>query len=634
MSGIAGIFHIETAKPVDEARLRMMLAPMHHRGPAGAGLWSAPGVGLGHIRLTGPACQPTVTAQGDLAVICDGAIQNVASLRADLAARGHRFRDDDLGAFRGHSDGAARAHGDGEVLLHGWRQWGEQLVERLEGPFALALFDARAQALWLARDRVGLKPLHHAMLADGSLIFASELKGLLAHPGLRRTAEVTAVADYLACGYVPDDTCLVRGVRKLGAGEALLAVRGRPLPPARRYWDISFADRTRLRGAALEEALRERLRGAVRAAMAGDAPAGALLSGAVESQAVTALMAQASHAPVTGCTIDLTGAPPAAGDPAGRIARRLGVDHHRALLSVDDLALIDRIAAQADEPLADAAALPFLRLCDLTRETMAVALCGAGADEGFAGAARHLTWRRDAAWRGWLPGAIRTALHGTLARLSPGGAGPANLMQDGAEACAAAAMVTTPALRAQLWRDEARGALNGYRPEDRMIAALRAAPARNWLDRIQYADIRLALPAAGLARMDRMSMAAGLDVRAPLLDHHLLEFAARLPVRRRIHGRSGKYLLRKAMEPLLPLDTLYRPERGFVLPLDDWFRTVLARQARALAEGSALARCGWFDMRRIARIVEAHRTGAAGHGRLLWQLMMLDRALGRLFGLS
>lgn len=614
MSGIAGIFHIGTTKPVDEARVRAMLAPMRHRGPAGAGVWSAPGVGLGHVRLAAADVQPAVAAQGDIMLVCDGAIYNAAGLRGELTALGHAFRTSE----------------DAELLLHGWRQWGEQLAERLEGPFAIALFDARTQALWLARDHVGVKPLHHALLADGSLIFASELKGLLAHPGLRRAADPCAVADYLAYGYVPDDACLVRGVRKLGAGEMLLALRGRPLPAARRYWDLSFANRARGRGAALDDRVREGLRAAVRAAMPTDGPASALLDGAVESQAVTALMADARRGPVTGCTVDIAPPAPAATSPAERIARRLGIDHHQAGLSTDDLALIDRIAAQTDEPLADAAALPLLRLCDLARAAAPVALCGLGADEGFAGAPRHLAAHRAARWRGLLP----ASLHAAIARLPRIGAALADGAGDGAQAYAAAIAVTSPALRAQLWNDEARRALGDYQPEARYLAAMHAAPARDFLDRVQYADIRIALPASGLARMDRMSMAAGLDLRAPLLDRHLLDLAAQLPVHRRIHGRSGKYPLRKAMEPLLPLDLLYRPDDAPGLPLNQWFRTALAGEARALTGASALARCGWFDMRRIARIAEAHRTGAADHGRLLWQLLMLDRALGRLFGLA
>jgi len=213
MGGIAGIFHVETAKPVEEARVRELLAPMRHRGPDGSGIWSAPGTGLGHLRLSiidpGDGAQPMATPEGEIVVTFNGEIYNFRELRAELEARGHHFR----------------TQSDTEVILHGWRQWGEPVVERLHGMFAFALHDARTQSLWLVRDRLGVKPLHYASLADGSLIFASELKGLLAHPLLRRAPELTAIEDYLALGYVPDDSAVVRGVNKLGAGEALLAIR-------------------------------------------------------------------------------------------------------------------------------------------------------------------------------------------------------------------------------------------------------------------------------------------------------------------------------------------------------------------------------------------------------------------------
>jgi len=217
MCGIAGIFHLETAKPVDPARVGAMLDAMPWRGPDDSGVWTAPGIGLGHLRLAvidpGGGAQPMLTEDDSLAIVFDGDICNFAEVRAELEAKGHLFR----------------TRSDTEVILHGYRQWGEACVDRFNGMFAFALFDARAQALWLVRDRLGVKPLHYALLSDGSLIFGSELKSLLAHPLLRRAPDLSAVEDYLGLGYVPDDACMVAGGRKLGAGETLRAVRGRPL---------------------------------------------------------------------------------------------------------------------------------------------------------------------------------------------------------------------------------------------------------------------------------------------------------------------------------------------------------------------------------------------------------------------
>jgi len=629
MCGIAGIFFVETGKPVDEARVRAMLAPMEHRGPDGSGVWSAPGVGLGHLRLSiidlGGGAQPMATPEGDVVVTFNGEIYNFAELRAELEAKGHVFR----------------THSDTEVILHGWRQWGEQCVERFNGMFAFALYDARTQSLWLVRDRFGVKPLHYATLADGSLIFASELKGLLAHPGLRRVPELTAVEDYLAYGYVPDDTSIVKGVRKLAAGHALLAVRGRPLPASGRYWDISFADREKGKQDDLEDELLARLRDAVRSRMVADVPLGAFLSGGVDSSTVVALMAEASTQPVKTCTIGFDVAALDETDYAERIARRFATDHRSRVVSPDDFDLIDTIAGHFDEPFADASALPTYRVCELARESVTVALSGDGADEGFAGYRRHLFQHREEMIRGLIPGGLRRGVFGSLGAVYPKADWAPRFLRakstflglaaDGGEAYAASVGVTPAPLRAELFTDAARAGLGGHRAEDRYVAAMRDAPARDPIDRAQYADLKIWLPGDILTKTDRMSMAVSLEAREPLLDHRLIEFAARLPVRQRIHGRSGKYLLKKTMEDMLPLDILYRQKMGFVTPVSQWFRGALAGEARAIAGGSALARTEWFDMRRIARLAEAHRNGVADHGRLLWQLVMLEKSLERLF---
>ncbi|BAK67211.1 asparagine synthase (glutamine-hydrolysing) [Sphingobium sp. SYK-6] len=632
MCGIAGIFHVGTAKPVEEARVRAMLAPMEHRGPDGSGLWMGPGIGLGHLRLSiidlGGGAQPMATSEGDIVVTFNGEIYNFAELRRELEERGHVFR----------------TQSDTEVILHGWRQWGEQCVDRLNGMFAFALYDLRTQSLWLVRDRFGVKPLHYASLADGSLIFASELKGLLAHPGLRREPELTAVEDYLAYGYVPDDSCIVKGVKKLAAGEHLLAVRGRPLPAPRRYWDISFADRETARPEVLEETLREKLRDAVRSRMVADVPLGAFLSGGVDSSAVVALMAENSRQPVRTCTIGFDVAALDETAHAERVARRFGTDHRSRIVSPDDFSLIDRIADHFDEPFADASALPTFRVCELARETVTVALSGDGADEAFAGYRRHLFQHREEMARRVLPAGVRRAVFGSLGAIYPKADWAPRFLRarttlqalaaDGAEAYAASVGVTPAPLRAALFTDLARSGLQGHRAEDRYVAAMRNAPARDAIDRAQYADIKIWLPGDILTKTDRMSMAVSLEAREPMLDHRLVEFAARLPVRQRIRGRSGKYLLKKSMEDRLPLDLLYRPKMGFSTPVSEWFRGALAGEARAIAGGSALARTEWFDMRRIGRLAETHRSGLSDHGRLLWQLVMLDKALGRLFGLG
>jgi asparagine synthase (glutamine-hydrolysing) len=631
MCGIAGIFHLQTAKPVEESRVRTMLGPMAHRGPDGSGVWTAPGVGLGHLRLSiidlAGGGQPMATDDGQIVVTFNGEIYNFAEVRAELEAKGHRFYSDS----------------DTEVILHGWRQWGEACVDRFVGMFAFALHDRATQSLWLVRDRLGVKPLHYAMLPDGSLIFASELKGLLAHPMMRREPDLTAVEDYLTFGYVPDDASIVRGVRKLGAGETLLAVRGRPLPTPRRYWDVSFADRSTARPEELEEELVALLRQSVRSRMVADVPLGAFLSGGVDSSTVVAFMAEASREAVKTCTIGFDDASVDETAHADLVARRYATDHHVRTVSADDYALIDTLTIHFDEPFADVSALPTYRVCQLAREHVTVALSGDGADEAFAGYRRHKFQHREEGLRALIPGAIRRPLLGGLGTIYPKAdwlprplrarSTLLGLAMEGDEAYARSVSVTRPEIRRRLWTAGRLAGLEDYRAEDRYVRAMRDAPARDAIDRAQYADIRIWLPGDILTKIDRMSMAVGLEAREPLLDHRLIEFAARLPVNQRIRGKTGKYLLKKAMEPHLPPAILYRPKMGFVTPIASWFRGPLAGEARAVAGGSALARTGWFDMRAIAHAAEQHRTGTVNHGRLLWQLLMLDRSIDRLFNI-
>lgn len=632
MCGIAGIFHLETAKPVEEARVRAMLAPMHHRGPDGSGVWTAPGVGLGHLRLSiidlAGGAQPMATDDGQIVVTFNGEIYNFSEIRAELEAKGHVF----------HS------HSDTEVILHGWRQWGEACVDHFVGMFAFALHDRRTQSLWLVRDRLGVKPLHYAQLYDGSLIFASELKGLLAHPMMRREPELTAVDDYLAYGYIPDDTSLVKGVRKLGAGETLLAVRGKPLARPRRYWDVSFADRDTRSEAELEEELVDLLRRSVRSRMVADVPLGAFLSGGVDSSTVVAFMAENSREAVRTCTIGFDDASVDETAHADLIARRFATDHRTRIVAADDFPLIDTLTTHFDEPFADVSALPTYRVCQLAREQVTVALSGDGADEAFAGYRRHLFQHREEGIRAMIPGGIRRSVLGGLGAIYPKAdwlprplrakSTLTGLAMDGAEAYAQSVSVTRPPMRRALWAGEHREALSGYRAEDRYILAMRDAPARDPIDRAQYADIRIWLPGDILTKVDRMSMAVSLEAREPLLDHRLIEFAARLPVSARIRGRNGKYLMKKAMEPYLPSAILYRPKMGFVTPIAEWFRGPLAGEARGVAGGSALARTGWFDMAQVAAVAQQHQSGLHDHGRLLWQLLMLDRSVERLFGVK
>ena len=631
MCGIAGIFHPDVPKPVDPARVRAMADVLAHRGPDGSGVWTAPGVGLGHRRLSiidlGGGAQPMLTPDGKVAVSYNGEIYNFQEVRAELEARGHVFRTDS----------------DTEVILAGWRQWGTDCLSRFHGMFAIALYDADADLLFLARDRLGVKPLHYAELSDGALIFASELKGLLAHPLFRRAPDARAVDDYLAFGYVPDDASIVAGVKKLAAGHYLLVRRGRAVPQPVSWWDVDFSNQSSASPAALQDELIERMREAVRSRMVADVPLGAFLSGGVDSSAVVAFMAEASRKAVETCSIGFDEADHDETAYAELIADRFATSHRSRTVCVNDFAAIDTLVQAFDEPFADASALATYRVSQLAREKVTVALSGDGADEAFAGYRRYRLFMAEERVRGVVPARARNLL-GRVGDAYPkldwapqflrAKTSLQALGQSSGMAYAGAVGVTPPHIRQRLYNGSLRSALQGHKPEERYVWAMRNAPASDPLSRAQYADLKIWLPGDILTKVDRTSMAVSLEAREPLLDHRLIEFAARLPANLRLRGSTGKYLMKKALERHLPREILYRKKMGFVTPISAWFRGPLAAEAAAIAQGSALAELGWFDPTAIARVAADHRAGRSDHGRLLWQLLMLEKSLQRLFGIG
>lgn len=628
MCGIAGIFHPDANWPGDEAAVSRMCDAIAHRGPDGAGVWSAPGVTLGHRRLSiidlAGSPQPMASSDGRAVLVFNGEIYNFRELRAELAAQGARFRTD----------------GDSEVILAAWQRWGEDCTSRLHGMFAFAIYDLDRRTLFLARDRLGVKPLFLAELADGSLAFASELKALCTHPGLQREVDPLAIEDYLAWGYIPDHRSILKGVEKLPAGHSLMLSHGAKRPEFRQWWDISFAERRSGSADDLAAELRTFLRDAVTSRMVADVPLGAFLSGGVDSSSVVALMAEASGSPVRTCSIGFDVGALDETSYAEQVARRFHTDHRSRIVSTDDFGAIDQLAAMFDEPFADASALPTLRVSQLARESVTVALSGDGADEALAGYRRHrFQWNEDRL-RCLLPQGLRGPLFGSLGRIWPKAdwaprplrakATLLSLAEPGEEGYARALSVTPPELREALYTPDFCHLRGEYRAEQPLVDLMRQTPARSGLDRAQYADLKFWLPGDILTKVDRTSMAASLEAREPLLDHRLLEFAATLPETLRIRGLQGKWLMKQAMRATLPDDILFRPKQGFVTPIAQWLRGPLAGDAQAIASSAALGRTQWFDKARIGSIAEAHISGRSDHSRLLWQLLMLDRSLTRL----
>ncbi|MEW4447863.1 XrtA/PEP-CTERM system amidotransferase [Qipengyuania sp. JC766] len=625
MCGIAGIFHCGTPQAVDPARIAAMTDVLAHRGPDGSGVWTADGVGLGHRRLAiidlAGSPQPMHSPDGDAVIVFNGEIYNFRALRTELEAAGARFRTD----------------GDTEVILAAWQRWGPDCLSRLDGMFAFAIYDRTKRELFLARDRFGVKPLFTTLLPDGSLAFASELKGLLALPDVTRAVDPLAIEDYLTWGFVPDHRGFLKRVEKLPAGHfRLLRHDAAPAAPVQ-WWDIGFDTRAGDRADDLEAQLMYLMRGGVASRMVSDVPLGAFLSGGVDSSSVVALMAERSERPVTTCSIGFDVAELDETAYADRIARQFGTDHHGRRVDPGDFDAVDLLTDMFDEPFADASALPTWRVCKLAREHVTVALSGDGADEAFAGYRRQVFHAHEERMRGLLPAGLRRPLFGTLGGIWPKADWAPRplrakstllaLAGDGAEGYARGLSVIDPQARERLYSADYLRARGDYRAEQPFVDLMRNAPARSGLDRAQYADLKFYLPGDILTKVDRTSMAVGLEAREPLLDHRLVEFAATLPDAMRVRGGQGKWLLKKAMEPHLPHDVLYRPKQGFVTPISAWFRGPLAQRARDTVTSECLLDQGWFDARALSDAAESHIAGRSDNGRLLWQLLMLERSL-------
>ncbi|MDA7787766.1 amidotransferase 1, exosortase A system-associated [Sphingomonadaceae bacterium] len=628
MCGIAGIFHPETPKPVDPKRIERMCDALVHRGPDGSGVWTAPGIGLGHRRLSiidvigSP--QPMHSSDGRAILVFNGEIYNFLELRRELETGGAKFKTD----------------GDSEVILAAWQRWGVDCLKRFNGMFAFALYDQGTKQLFLARDRFGVKPLFTARLSDGSIAFSSELKGLLAHPLLRREVDPLAIEDYLAWGYVPDHRSILKNVEKLAAGHYRLMDHGKPPAPPQQWWDIDFTQRHKGSVADLSAEMLHHLRAGVTSRMVSDVPLGAFLSGGVDSSSVVALMAEASADPVRTCTIGFEQAGLDESSYAQQIADKFETDHRSQIVDPSDFSQISVLAGMFDEPFADASALPTWRVSQLARQNVTVALSGDGADEAFAGYRRQVFHLREEQARRVLPSALRGPVFGALGKVWPKADWAPQFLRakstfqaladGGAEGYARALAFAPPEIREPLYSQEFLRLRGDYRAEQPFTKLMREAPARTGLDAAQYADLKFWMPGDILTKVDRTSMAVSLEAREPLLDHRLVEFGAGLSHRRRVRGRQGKWLLKHTMERYLPDNILYRPKQGFVTPIASWLRGPLAAEARGVATSAAVARTGWFDNTRLSRIAEEHISGRADHSRLLWQFLMLDRSFKHL----
>jgi asparagine synthase (glutamine-hydrolysing) len=625
MCGITGIFDSRGQREIDRAVLERMNETQHHRGPDGGGLHIEPGVGLGHRRLSiidiATGQQPLYNADGSICVVFNGEIYNYQSLIAELQALGYVFR----------------TRSDTEVIVHAWAAWGADCVQRFRGMFAFALWDRNQETLFLARDRLAVKPLFYALLPDGTLLFGSELKSLLAHGGLAREIDPLAVEEYFALGYVAEPRCIFKQARKLPPAHTLTIRRGQPVPAPQAYWDVRFSlDRP----LDVEEAcaeLKDRLQESVRLRMIAEVPLGAFLSGGVDSSAVVAMMAQQSAEPVNTCSIAFDDPAFNESEFAKLVAERYHTNHHVETVKSDDFDLIDTLARLYDEPYADSSAIPTYRVCELARKHVTVALSGDGGDESFGGYRRYRMHLLEERLRAALPHGVRKPLFGLLGRLYPKADWAPRVFRakttfegmacSSVEAYFHSVSILRDPMRAELFSPRFKRELAGYNARDVFDGHAARAGTDDPLALIQYLDLKTYLVGDINTKVDRASMAHSLEVREPLMDHELVEWLGSLPSTLKIRGQEGKFLLKKGMEPYLPDAVLYRPKMGFAVPLARWFRGPLKQRVREAVLGPRLAETGWFNRDYLQHLVDAHQSGARDYSAPLWTLLMFEAFL-------
>jgi asparagine synthase (glutamine-hydrolysing) len=611
--GIIGI--VEQSEGMSDERFIAARDLMCHRGPDDAGLLTLGPVRLGARRLAiidlSPAGhQPMVSADGRVAVVFNGEIYNYRALRRDL---------EPAYAFRSRSDT--------EVLLAGFLTWGwDGLLRRIDGMFALAIWDTRTQTLYAARDRVGKKPLFYAR-RNGGLCFASTLNALRALLPGAHTIDPVALDAYLTYQAVPAPLTLFQGISQLPPAHQLKF----ELPAGRldvaRYWDVCATPKLRWSEPEVLDELDKLVRAAVRRRLESDVPLGAFLSGGVDSSLVVAMMAQEMQTPVEAVVMGFDDPTYDERPYARRVARRWGARLHEHVLQPSSIAALPEIIWQYGQPLADVSIVPTYFVAKAARQHVTVVLNGDGGDELFGGYARPVVARAAQYYRAILPGALRQVFASGLAANGHGLLRRASLLVRAGAGDAADAFVYDRAFRAyrsRAYTDAFARSLAGCHPDSLYRAVWERADGFDDVDRALYGDFTTYLPDQLLTKMDVSTMAHSVEGRAPLLDTALVEFAARIPTNLRLRNFQTKYLLKRLAERYVPREVLYRRKRGFVMPAADWLRGELAPYVRATLLSPTFRERGWIRPGFAARMVEEHLTGVHDWGEQLWTLFVLE----------
>lgn len=629
MCGIVGI--LDLASSPEQGLIERMNRIMHHRGPDGEGYYLDGPIALGHRRLSiidlAGGKQPLSNEDGTIWVTFNGEIYNFQGLRDELIEKGHRFS----------------TRSDTETIVHAYEEYGESCVERFRGMFSFAVWDGRIKRLFIARDRLGKKPLYYH--TDGKrFIFASEIKAIVQDEKVKREIDPKALADYFTYNYIPFPETIFKGIRKLPPGHWMtvdLVGSGVSAKPAAetepsklevvtsKYWDIVYHPDHSVSENEWVESLREKLREAVRMRLISEVPLGAFLSGGIDSSTVVALMSQVQNSPVKTFSIGFREEDFSELKYARMIAEKFGTDHHEMVIDPDAVEVLPLLAWEFDEPFADSSAIPTYYVSKMAREQVTVILSGDGGDETFAGYRRY-RWAQDMNRYDRLPSPLKSLLFGLPAALLPDGTKGKGMLRhlskEPFERYAGLNTFAGPSYLQSLLSNDIISCMRQSLPDySAMEDFYNSCGSSDYLTRIQYVDTKLYLAEDILTKVDRTSMLCSLETRAPLLDHEVVELVAKMPSTMKIRNGEMKYILKRAMEGILPDEILFRKKMGFGVPLVHWFKKDLTAYAHDVLLSREAKERGIFNPRYVETLLDAHRKKGRDLSANIWALLFFEQ---------
>jgi len=619
MCGICGKISLNN-EPIDKVLLKNMISCLSHRGPDDEGIYIKGAIGLGHRRLSiidlSPlAYQPMSNEDGTIWIVYNGEIYNFIDLREDLIKKGHVFR----------------SKSDTEAIIHSYEEYGIECLKYLRGMFAFALWDEKDRSLFIARDRVGKKPLYY-LHSQNAFVFASEIKSILQDESFLRKPDHTAIHHYLTYQYVPSPWTAFEGIKKLPPAHYLVLRNGQV--EIKRYWKLSYLPKHRMKEEDLGDEIIERLRESVRIRLISDVPLGAFLSGGIDSSAIVALMSGIMDEPVKTFSIGFKETAYNELHYARMVAERFRTNHVEFVVEPKAIDIIDKLIWHYNEPFADPSAIPTYYVSKLAREHVTVVLNGDGGDENFAGYGRYAANEFSRMMHRFFPPSVAKAVL-PLVMILPHGKDPTNFfwrlkrfLQE---------YVKTPELRNGHWLCHFTTEMKNDLYEgdflkqfshvdsfDLLLDKYKEAEADSFLDKTLYADVMMYLPDDLLVKVDVASMANSLEARSPFLDHEFMEFAAKIPSELKLKGRTTKYVLKESLKGILPDEVLYREKMGFGVPIDHWFRNELKDMAYDIILGERARSRGYFKTSALKKILDEHSSYKWNWHYHIWNLLMLE----------